>query len=215
MTSDSQRQMAAHYLATSPASHLAAWYDGPVESPPPNASLLRRLETGEPEVAEQMMPLVYDELRRIAQRLLGDQPQGHTLQATALIHEAWIRLGGEQGEFEDARHFVRVAARAMRFALVDHARRRGSDKRGGSRAKITLDEQLFEVADRSDSVLAIDESLAKLAENDVELAHLVELKFFGGLTHEQIAAALDMSLRSVERKWRLARAWLVAAIEEE
>lgn len=174
---------------------------------------MERLETGDPQAAGDLLPLVYDELRAMARSLLADQRRNHTLQPTELIHEAFLRLGGGQAAFDDAGHFLRVAARAMRNALVDHARRRGAQKRGGDRARITLDENLFTLAEDDVPVLAIDESLSRLAETDARLAEIVELKFFGGLTHEQIAAARQTSVRSVERAWRLARAWLVRSME--
>lgn len=186
------------------------------ESPAGSAAdaheLLRRLGAGEAAAADQLLPLVYERLRPLAQRLLGSQRGGHSWQATELIHEAYLRLVDGDLDFASRRHFTAVACRAMRFALVDHARQRNAVKRRG--ARVTLDEDLCEVAADAGTVLAIDEALAALAARDPFLAQLVELRFFGGLDHAEVAATLDTSLRSVERGWRLARAWLVTALEE-
>ena len=182
------------------------------ESTTQTTRILRRLRAGDDQAADQLLPLVYEELRSLAGRIVAERHK-QTLQATELLHEAYLRLCGSDSEFEDKQHFLRVAARAMRYALVDHARERGAQKRGRSAAHITFDEELFEVAERADSVLAIDEALTALGETDARLAEIVQLKFFGGLTHDEVAATLDCSLRSVERGWRLARAWLVSRIE--
>ena len=187
----------------------------PVSHPPPSdlRDLIRRVEHGDSHAADELLPLVYDQLHALAQRLIGPNAQrNQTLQATGLIHEAYLRLAGSDLSFADAQHFVRVAARAMRQALVDHARKRGAVKRGGGQANITFDEQLFEVADRSETLLAIDEALDLLHDTDPQLAQIVELRFFAGLSHQQTAAALDASTRSVERGWRLARAFLLRAL---
>ena len=178
----------------------------------PNPELLQRLTKGDPQAAAELLPAVYAELRRMAGALLSRERRNHTLQPTELISEAYLRVSGSM-EFEGDGHFFRVAARAMRNALVDHARGRGAAKRGGDRARITLDENLFVVAGDERGVLAIDEALDRLAATDARLAEIVELKFFAGLTNEQTAQTLEMSLRSVERAWRLARAWLVREME--
>jgi RNA polymerase sigma factor (TIGR02999 family) len=171
--------------------------------------LILDLETGGPRAAEALFPLLYDELRGIAQRLLSREGHGHTLQPTALVHEAWLRLADQsQVGTEDQVRFLRLAARAMRFVLVDHARARGADKRGGGKRPATLDEGLVGAVERAGDMLALHEGLEQLGQADPELVRLVELRFFGGLSHEQIAGNLGVSLRSVERSWRLARAFL-------
>lgn len=177
--------------------------------------LLRALGSGQAEAAEQLLPLVYDELHRLAAQLMGRERKGHTLQATALLNEAFLRLCEPGSEFDDRSHFLRVAARAMRHVLVDHARARRAGKRGGggARVDVDIDEVGVFVEDDTDSVLAVDETLGRLAAIDAQLAQLVELRYFGGLDNPSIAAALGMSLRSVERGWRTARAWLAREME--
>lgn len=178
--------------------------------------LLHSLNAGDPEAAEKLLPFVYDELHRMAHRMMQGERPDHTLQPTALIHEAWMRLiGTEDQRFESRMHFLCVAARAMRFSLVDHARAGSAEKRGGDCHKITLDEGLFAVANESASLLAVDEALKNLADVDGQLAQIVELRFFGGLQHEEIAKVIGTSLRTVERGWRLARAWLMNAMDED
>ncbi len=175
------------------------------------AQLLRRAAGGDPAAAEELLPLVYDELRQIARRLLVDQPKA-TLQPTELIHEAYLRLvGGEGGAptVEDHRHFRRLTTRAMRYVLVDRARARVADKRGGGQRPATLDEAVASDGDRGAQVLAVNEALLALAALDPQLAEIVELRFFGGSTMEEIAELLGVSRRTVQRGWQLARAWWV------
>ena len=157
---------------------------------------------------ETLMPLVYDELRRLAGRLMGDERTGHTLQATALLNEAWLRLVEPGASYVDRSHFLRVAARAMRHVLVDHARARSAQKRGSGR-RVDLDSEAFTVRDDAASLLAVDEALQRLQALDPQLAQVVELRFFGGLDNSAAAEALGISLRSVERAWRTARACLL------
>ena len=176
--------------------------------------LLQALSSGDDEAADKLMPFVYDELHRMAQRMMQGE-RAHTLQPTALIHEAWLRLIHKEGrQFESRVHFLRVAAKAMRHSILDHARKKSSHKRGGDRHRITLDENLFVMATEAERLVEIDDALKKLAEVDGQLAQIVELRFFGGLNHPQIASALGTSLRSIERGWRLARAWLLNALDE-
>ena len=157
------------------------------------------------------MPLLYTELRRIAARLLADQGRGHTLQPTALVHEAWLRLADQtQTSAADRMRFLRLAARAMRFVLVDHARARCADKRGGGR-RVTLDLEQVALAPGA-GLLELDQALEQLTAVDPELARLVELRFFAGLSHAAVADTLGVSLRTVERQWRLARAFLIKAM---
>ena len=173
---------------------------------------MRSLAAGNAGAAQQLLPVVYDELRQLAERMMQGERRDHTLQPTALISEAFLRLAGGDRSFESDLHFTRVAARAMRRVLVDHARARNADKRGGDRRRVTLDEELFEIAADGERMLAVDDALARLDQVDPQLAQIVELRFFGGATHDEIARALSTSVRTIERGWRLARAWLMRAI---
>jgi RNA polymerase sigma factor (TIGR02999 family) len=172
--------------------------------------LLRSVADGEPDAVGALTPTVYAELHRIAGAVMRSAPGNHTLQPTELIHEAYLRLIDRDAEQWQGRlHFTRVAARAMRFVLVDRARAATRQKRGGVRRRVTLDTQLAAVADHAESVLFVHDGLEQLARVDEQLAQIVELRFFASMTIEQIAAALDVSPRSVDRGWRLARAWWI------
>jgi len=172
--------------------------------------LLRRIEGGDRDAAGELLPLLYGELRRLADIAMADERTGHTLQPTALVHEAWLRLMGGEGapHAEGREHFLRLAARAMRNVLVDHARARSAQKRG----KRVETDQLERIAgafeERAIDVLALHEALEKLTTLDDELAKLVELRFFGGLSIPETAKALGLSTATIERDWRTARAWL-------
>jgi len=172
--------------------------------------ILSALEQGDPSAAELLLPLVYGELRRLAaQRLAHDKP-GQTLEATALVHEAYLRLVDvEQAQHWNSRgHFFAAAAEAMRRILVDHARARQSKKRGGDRVRVDLDE-VAATSERLDDVLDIDAALDRLAEADPQAADLVKLRYFAGLTIPQAAEALGLSPRSTDFLWAYARAWLL------
>jgi RNA polymerase sigma-70 factor (ECF subfamily) len=177
----------------------------------PATRLLQELRDGDPDAAEKLLPLIYGELHRIARRSFQGQSESHTLQPTALVNEAWIRLmGGRQADWQDKNHFLGVAATAMRHVLVDHARAKGRDKRG-KRADVPLESldllmSVFE--ERAVDVLALHEALEKLTEFDERMARVVELRFFGGHTVPEVAEILVVSDTTVERVWRLARAWL-------
>jgi RNA polymerase sigma factor (TIGR02999 family) len=176
--------------------------------------ILSALEQGEPHAAEQLFPLVYDELRRLAAQKLAQEKAGQTLQATALVHEAYLRLvDGEQArDWKSRGHFFAACAEAMRHILVDRARRKRSRKRGGDRARVELDEASLAAAGDSEEVLAVDEALAGLAAADARAAELVQLRYFAGLSLPEAAEALNMSPRSADRLWAYARAWLRRAI---
>jgi len=175
--------------------------------------LLQSLRAGDPAAAEQLLPLVYEELHQRARRMMQDGA-GHTLQPTALIHEAFLRLVDQDDLQSESRlHFVNIAARAMRFVLADHAKAKGADKRGGGQRPVTLDEGAVGVVFQSENLLALEDALTRLAQVDEQLARIVELRFYGGLEHKEVAAALGVSLRTVERGWRVARAWLANAME--
>lgn len=171
-------------------------------------AVLHRVREGDPEAVERLYEATYTELRRIAHRFL----RGHardTLQTTALVHEAYVKLFDRENlEFQDRVHFLAVSARAMRQVLVDHFRARGAQKRGGDAVVLTLEEGRIPDQRRGELILAIDESLERLAEHDRRLAKVVEYKFFGGMTGEEIAAALGLTTRTIGRDWRTARAWL-------
>ena len=175
----------------------------------PVTRLLQRMSDGDARAADELLPLVYEELHALAARAMGQRAAGHTLQPTALVNEAWLRLAGPaDGGFANREHFLGVAARAMRSALVDHARRRGSAKRAGGRERVPLEHVLELFEEHSSDLLALDEALTRLAAMDPELGRIVELRFFGGLSVEETAHALVCSESTVVRGWRVARLWL-------
>ncbi len=183
--------------------------------PAPAAQLLTRVTQGDAHAASQLMPLVYDELRRLAASYMRRERPGQTLQATALVHEAYVRLirPGDQ-PWTGRTHFLAIAALSMRQVLVDRARRRGAVKRGGADQRITLDDALLAAPapDAGIDLVALDAALARLAELDALQARIVELRYFGGLTVEETAAAVDLSPATVKRHWTLARAFLKRAL---
>ena len=161
-----------------------------------------------------LMPLVYAELRRIAARYISRERRGQTLQATALVNEAFVRLSNEQTRaFASRTHFLAIAALSMRQILVQRARAKAAAKRGGAPARVTLDEGLAVSAPSSVDVLSLNDALDRLAVLDPKLAHLVELRYFGGLTVEETAEATGVSPATVKRQWAMARAWLKRALE--
>ncbi len=180
--------------------------------------LLGRVKNGETEAEEELLPLVYGELYRIAQAQMRDQPAQHTLGATALVHEAYLRMVGGAGAsegWESRRHFLRVAAKAMRSTLVDHARKKRSAKRGGDWKPTPLDELCAQYEDRSVDLVALGEALERLAVEDEQLARIVDLRFFCGLENSRIAEVLGCSSRTVERGWSTARSWLSLALGDD
>jgi RNA polymerase sigma factor (TIGR02999 family) len=176
--------------------------------------ILSAIEQGNPRAAEQLLPLVYDELRKLAAEKLSQEQPGQTLEATALVHEAYLRLVDAERDFDwDSRgHFFAAAAEAMRRILIDTARRKGSIKHGGNRNRRMLDEAQLATNHDADDLLALDEALTRLAETDAVAARLVQLRYFAGLTTEQAAKALGISTRSAYYTWTYARAWLKRAI---
>jgi len=166
---------------------------------------------GDREALDGALPLVYDELRELAHRQLRREADGHTLGTTALVHEAYLRLVDQtRSRWQDRAHFLAVAATAMRRILVDHARRQHAAKRGDGRRAVTLDDGVdgLRVEGRPELLVALDEALVRLAVLDGRQARVVECRFFGGLTEEETAAALDIGLRTAKRDWAKARAWL-------
>jgi RNA polymerase sigma-70 factor (ECF subfamily) len=171
--------------------------------------LLIASREGQDGALEDLLPLVYDELHGLAQRRMAAERGSHTLQATALVNEAWMRLVEQREQnWESRSHFLAIAATVMRRVLVNHARDKGAQKRGGNFAKVTLDEAATELADRADDMLALDEALTRLSGAFPDQARMVELRFFAGLEHKEVADVLGVSTRTAERGWRLARAWL-------
>jgi RNA polymerase sigma factor (TIGR02999 family) len=172
--------------------------------------LLRAWAKGEANALDQLTPRVYDELRRIAGYYMKDERPGRTLQTTALVHEAYLRLIDiENVEWEHRAHFFAVAAQIMRHILLDAARKRVAAKRGGDSPRINLDEVADLSCERGIEVIALDEALARLTQLDARKAQVIELRFFGGLTVEETARVLKVSDDTVMRDWRLARAWLM------
>jgi len=172
--------------------------------------LLREWGDGSHEALEQLMPLVYDELHRQAARFLRRERPNHTLQTTGLIHETYIKLVEQRNaNWESRTHFFAIAAQAMRRILIDHARARHQEKRGGANENLPLDAAAFVVGDdKKIDLIALDEALNKLFRRDAQQARVVELKFFGGLSLEEISEALKISRSTVARDWEAARAWL-------
>lgn len=171
--------------------------------------ILRQLDLSDPEQAEELLAVVYDELRSLAGRQLRGERPDHTLQPTALVHEAYLRLvDADDIGWQSRGHFFGTAARAMRQILVDHARRRSADKRGGDRERVTLDSGIPDDAAIAADVLDLHTALEKLALHDAELARLVELRFFAGLTLDETADATGVSRRKVAKDWSVARLWL-------
>jgi RNA polymerase sigma factor (TIGR02999 family) len=171
---------------------------------------------GDQAAAERLMPLVYDELRQIARGYLQRERSDHTLQATGLVHEAYLRLVDQSvTSWQSRAHFFGVAARAMRRVLVDHARRHRAEKRGGTWEKVEFDEAIAAGLPRSVDLIALDDALQNLARVDLRQSQIVELRFFGGLTTEETAEVLDVSPRTIKREWRRAKAWLHREIMRE
>jgi RNA polymerase sigma factor (TIGR02999 family) len=183
-------------------------------SPQDVTQLLRNWRQGNRAAFDQLIPLVYDELRRLAKRHLQRQSPGHTLQTTSLVHEAYLRLVEQQNiEWQNRAHFFAVAARAMRFLLVDHARARQSAKRGGGARRVTLDEVAVVSPESNDDLLALDEALGRLAALDSRKSQVVELRYFGRLSAEEAAEALGVSEITVKREWLKAKAWLYRELQ--
>jgi RNA polymerase sigma factor (TIGR02999 family) len=172
--------------------------------------LLDRVHEGDPHAAEELLPLVYGELRQLAASRMAREAPEHTLQPTALVHEAWLRLAGDGGppQFDNRGHFFAAAAEAMRRILIDSARRRGAEKRGAGLERVNLDDVDVAATANDTTLLGLNEALERLGREDPPSAELVKLRFFAGLTTEQAAAALGISERTARRYWVFARAWL-------
>lgn len=171
--------------------------------------LLARVREGNAEAADELAPLIYSELRRTAAAYMRRERRDHTLQATGLVHEAYMRLiGPQEGQWQNRAHFFATAARTMRQILVDYSRRHRAGKRGGDARKVDFDDQLRSAPDRIEGVLAIDEILERLTRIDPRQSRVVELRFFGGLNVEETAEVMGVSPKTIKREWRSAKAWL-------
>ena len=177
--------------------------------------IINAIQQGDGRASEELLPLVYEELRLLAAQKMGQEKPGQTLQATSLVHEAYIRLVGGQGQnWDNKGHFFKAAAEAMRRILVEKARSKKTHKRGGGEACIALDGIEIPAESPSDGLIALDEALTKLGEQEPALAEVVELRYFAGLTLEQIAKILGVSRRTATSYWSYARAWLRREITE-
>ena len=172
-------------------------------------STIARLEAGDPDAADQLIPILYRQLHDLAFRIVPNHAKRATLQPTALVHEAYIRLAGlKPGDWNDHAHFLAIGAHAMRQVLADHARRKHAEKRGGDWAQVTLDDAVRVTNDESIDLAALDAALDRLRALDERKADVVELRFFAGLTNEQVAAHLGLSRSTIADDWTIARAWL-------
>jgi len=179
-------------------------------------TLLAEMKDGDPSAAKRLMPLVYDEFRALAARYLRRERSDHTLQPTALVHEAYLKLIDQtRVNWQGRTHFFAVGAQIIRRILVDHARQHNRQKRGGGAGRVVLDDAVALAPQREEEVLALDEALEKLATLDSRQAQVVEMRFFGGLSVEEVAKVLGVSKRTVEGDWTMARAWLLRELTRE
>lgn len=177
--------------------------------------LLSALARGDDGAASKLMPVVYNELRRLAGSYMRRERSDHTLQATALVHEAYLKLVEQHSvDWQSRAHFFGIAAQLMRRILIDHARGHSRDKRGGEHQKVSLDEAFVFAEQRADELIAVDDSLNRMAKIDPRQARVVELRFFGGLSVEEAAEVLGVSPKTVKRDWSIAKAWLYADLKE-
>ena len=184
-------------------------------SPSEATGILRLLVEGEPQAAADLFPLVYQQLRIIAAHHLRQERSDHTLQATALVHEAYLRLvRQEESTWQDRAHFLAVASRVMRHILVDYGRSRSRIKRGNNPVKVQLGDSNCATEDRLEAILALDQSLRRLEEIDPRQSRIVELRYFGGLSVEEVAEVVGVSAKTVKREWSVARAWLYGQLKE-
>lgn len=180
-----------------------------------NTKLLAELGNGDSAAAARLLPIVYDELRRLASHYFRRQRSDHTLQPTALVHEAFLRMIDQtRAQWKDRAHFFAVAAKAMRQILVNHALAKNAEKRGGGRAKVALADEFAPASGNEFDAIALDDALKKLAELDERKARVVELRFFSGLSVEEVAEVLNVSVTTIEGDWRMARAWLSRTMRE-
>ena len=186
----------------------------------PQASEITRIlhnwNDGDEEAKELLLPFVYEQLKRQARILMANERADHTLQPTALVHEAFIRLSDDAGiEWENRSHFYGIASKLMRQILIEYARQHNADKRGNHKIHFSIHDQQIPTEERAGSIIVLDETLERLAEIDERQAKVIEMRFFGGFTNEEIAKALDISERTVKRIWKAARFWLYRELNEE
>ncbi len=175
--------------------------------------LLNAIQQGDPKAAGELLPLVYHELRKLAAARMAQESPGQTLQPTALVHEAWLRLVGDANpQFDGRAHFFAAAAEAMRRILIDNARRKKAQRHGGGKERVDLHELELAASAKDEELLAVDDALEKLTSEDAELAKLVKLRFFAGFTNKEAADVLGVSEPTIERRWAFARAWLFKSI---
>ncbi len=180
----------------------------------PLTRMLREVENGRQSAAE-LLPLVYDELRRLARRKMAAEAPGHTFQATVLVHEAWLRVVGDGDPGWNSRgHFLAAAAQAMRRILVEQARRRARQKRGGDQGRVDLSEGVLAIEGPAADVLGVEDAVQRLEVEDPRKGQIVNLRYFAGLTNEQTAQAMGLSVGTIEREWRFIRAWLQTELED-
>jgi RNA polymerase sigma factor (TIGR02999 family) len=176
--------------------------------------VLHAIGRGDEKASSELLPLVYEELRRLAAARMAQEGSGQTLQPTALVHEAWLRLvGGGDRNWQNRGHFFGAAAEAMRRILIENARRKSRLKRGGGLARVDLEEVDLAATSPDDKILLIDEALSRLEREDPEKARIVALKFFGGLTNQEVAQSLGVTERTIERQWAFAKAWMFRSIQ--
>ena len=184
-------------------------------SPQEVTQLLADWGKGDRSALDKLLPLVHSELRRIAQRQMSQERPGHTLQATALVNEAYLKLAGQQGfDWQNRAHFFAVCAQVMRHILIDHARAHARDKRGGGAVKVSLNDALVVADDQASHFIALDEALRRLESLDPQKGKIVELRYFGGLSVEEAAEVMNISPRTVRREWQRAKAWLYRMMTE-
>lgn len=182
----------------------------------PNVTtLLEQMSQGSQDAANALLPLVYDQLRAIAQIRMATENPGHTLQATGLVHEVFLRLVGDrQLPWQNRAHFYAASAQAMRRVLLDHAKAKGRQKRGAGLQKMPLNVADLAAAQNPEEILALDDALRRLEEQNPEAAQVVQLRFYAGLSVDQTAEVMDLSPRTVDRRWKFARAWLFKSLEQ-
>jgi RNA polymerase sigma factor (TIGR02999 family) len=177
--------------------------------------ILEKIEQSDPKAADQLLPLVYEELRKLAAFKMASQRAGHTLQPTALVHEAWLRLTGAESSFKGRTHFFAAAAEAMRHILVDHARSKSAVRHGGGQQRVEFDEAALTAPCNDDQILAVNDALEKLALHNKLGAELVKLRYFGGLTLAEAAQAMGISERTADNYWAYSKVWLLREMQAQ
>lgn len=189
--------------------------DGATDDVGPIARLLEAVDRDEPGALGALVEAVYPELKRLAHFQLAREGQGHTLNTTAIVHEAFVRMASGDGKWNNRKHFLRAASTVMRHLLVDHARRKSAEKRGAGNAPLVLDEDRVSTGDDSQAVLALDNALRDIADIDPRLEKIIECRYFAGLSVRETAEALDMAVRTVERDWQRAKGYLISAMDPD